>query len=86
MLLFGSLIFPSTDHDALLEGKDCEVKGGNWAVTLLRHLFTKLAIDNKYIMTHNPKFPLEDSCGCIGDTSFGRYNFKMSPDMRFPTM
>ena len=61
------------DHNELLEEKSFEGSEGDWAVKMVKHLLTKLAVDNKYVITHYPNLMMDDidSSGCVGDTSFG---------------
>ena len=65
----------STDHDALFEERNYEGKEGDWAVKVVQHLLTKLAVDNKYILapytSESGTLLRDEFIGHIGDTSFG---------------
>lgn len=65
----------SIDHDTLCDERDCEGKEGEWALKVVQHLLTKLAVDNKYVIAPFTNFTrtlLQDVLTeHIGDTSFG---------------
>lgn len=65
----------SIDRDALFEVRDYEGKEGDWAVKVVQHLLTKLAVDNKYVLARDTSFTRtflqDESFEHIGDTSFG---------------